>query len=60
MNILTYEPMRQQNVFHVILKLDPMEYFYPELSDATLYNYSKQAIKSASDYIETAYRDVRY
>ena len=42
-----------------ILRFKPMEYFYPKLCDAIVYSYSKQAVMSASDYIETAYCDVR-
>ena len=62
--ILRHEPLREQTAFHMmyilpILKLDPMEYFYPKLSATTVHNYSKQAVLSASDYIETAYRDIR-
>ena len=52
---LTFEPKLEKNDFHVthiplILKLEPTEYFYPKLNDATLYNYSKQAIMRTSDY----------
>ena len=38
---------------------EPMKYVYPKLNDATAYNLSKQAVMSASDYIEATYRDVR-
>ena len=46
--ILKHEPMREQNasfMTHIspILRLEPLEYFYPKLSDATVYFYSKQA-----------------
>ena len=64
--ILKYEPMRKQNVFHgthipPILNLGVMEYFNPTifLSDATVYNYSKLAVMTTSDYIKTAYRDLK-
>ena len=44
--ILTYELLREQNASHMthippILRLLPMEYFFPKYSDATVYNYSK-------------------
>ena len=57
--------MKEQNAFHVmhilsILRLEYMEYFYTKFSDATVHNYSKQAVTSVSDYIETAYRDTGY
>ena len=47
--------MREQNacdVTHIplILKLDPTEYFYPKLNDATMFNDSKKAVMSVSDY----------
>ena len=65
-NILTYEPMREKNTFYItyiplLLRLELMEYFYPKilLNDVTVYNYSKQIVMSASDYIDTANRDVR-
>ena len=50
--------MREQNAFHVshippILSLDFMKYFYPKLFEPTMYNYPKQAIMIALDYIET-------
>ena len=63
-HLLTSVPMREQNVFHVthipsILRLKAMEYFYTKLSDATVYNYSKQAVMSASDYTERMYYDIK-
>ena len=42
----------------VHFKIREVEYFYPKLSDATVYNYSKQVVMSASDYIQPVYRDV--
>ena len=56
--------MREKNAFYVthislISRLEPMEYVYPELSDVTAYSQPKQAVMSASDYIETTYHDVR-
>ena len=56
--------MRKQNTFHMMydqstLRLDTIEYVYPKISDAVAYRQSKQAVKSASDYIETRYSDVR-
>ena len=42
-----------------ILRLVSMEYFYQKLSETTMYNYSKQAVMRASEYIETVHRDVR-
>ena len=43
--------MREQNAFdarHIlpILRLKAMEYFYMNLSDATVYHYSKQIVLS--------------
>ena len=32
-----------------ILRLEPKEYFYSNLSDATVYNYSKEAVMSVLD-----------
>ena len=63
-NILTHEAIREQTDFHVthilpILRLEPMEYIYVKLREATVHSYSKQAVMSASDYIETTYHDVR-
>ena len=55
--ILTHEPMGEQNAFHM-MHIPPflrLEYFYLKLRES---NYSKQAVMSASDYIETAYRKV--
>ena len=63
--------MRGQNNFRVyfpdfkiralgkglLRRLGHMENVYPEVGDATAYSQSKQAVKSAADYIETAYRD---
>ena len=64
--ILMFEAMNEQNAFYMkhippILRLEPMEHFYPIifLSEAKVHNYSKQAIMSTSDYIETAHHDVR-
>ena len=65
-NILTYEPTRKHSVFHMmhilqILRAEPMEYFYSKIffSEATVNNYSKQAILSISDYIEIAHCNVK-
>ena len=54
--------MREQNASHMmyvlpISKLEPVEYFYQELTDATIYRQLKKAVMSASDYFET--RNVR-
>ena len=56
--------MKDQNAFHMayvtpLPRLEPMEYVYPEFSDATAYSQSKHAIMSASEYIEAVYRGVR-
>ena len=49
-----------RNGFHMtqIPPIEPMECFYPTifLSDTIVYNYSKEAVMSASDYVETSYR----
>ena len=37
----------------------PMEYFFSKLSDATMYDYSKQAVMNASDYTKTAFYVVK-
>ena len=63
-NISTFETIREQIDFHMthispILRLEIVEYIYPKLSEATVYNYSKQAVLRASDYIETTYHAVR-
>ena len=62
--ILTYEPMREQDAYHMthvpqIFKLKTMEYFYSKLNDAPVWNISKQAAISASPYAERVYRDFR-
>ena len=54
----------EHNAFHVthispILRLESSKYSYRKLSDATVYNYSKQASSNASYYIETVYLDAR-
>ena len=58
------EPMREQNAYHrthilPTIRLEPMQYFYPKLRDATSYNYSKQEVMCASNYNEAAYRNVK-
>ena len=56
--------MREQNAFHMthvppISRLEPTEYVKAKLSEATAYRQSKQAVRSASDYIDIVYRVVR-
>ena len=60
MYFFTYEPLGVRNAFHVkhispILRLGSMESFY----NATVYNYSKQAVISNSVYFKAAYNIVR-
>ena len=49
--IFKYKPMKEQNAFRMthILPILRLEHgiFYPKLTDATVYNYSKQAVKNA-------------
>ena len=56
--------MSEQNAFHKtyispVSKLGSIEYFYPKLCDTADNSQSKQAVMSASDYVETAYRNTR-
>ena len=56
--------MRERNFFQMqyvprISGLEPMEFAYQELSDATVYRQPKQAVMIISDYIEKVYRDDR-
>ena len=61
--ILPYEPMREDNAFYMIhilliLRLEPMEYFYTKLSDAIVYRFTKQASMCVSDYRNTLHHNI--
>ena len=65
-SISTYEPMREQDAFHMMhipltFRLQLKVYFYLTifLCDATVDNYSKHVVMGASDNIKTVYRNIR-